>query len=105
MVSKSAMIRLAKKSPYTNWKHGAIVFKGGCVVGMATNDRRTHAEVRALSQTKYPKNTTVLSVRVNKSGDLCNALPCLNCWNFMKKEGVKTVFYSTDAGSIERIRI
>lgn len=102
MTCQQSTIRLAKSSPYRQWQHAAIVYRGSTVVGMASNTRNLHAEVRALNKVKNKKNLTVLSVRVNRLGQLRMAKPCEDCRRFLLQHGVKTVLYSTDDGRIIR---
>ena len=102
MISLAAMLRLASRSPYRAWPHAAVVFRGGSVVGLATNTRHIHAEVRALNRVKVKKNLTLLSVRVGADGRLKLARPCPECWRYLARHGVKTVLYSTSSGDIER---
>ncbi len=105
MVATETMIRLALQSPSKHWKHCAIVFRGGCVVGFANNTYEEHAEIRALRRVKYMHNLTILSVRVNREGELKNAKPCEDCMRALKERGVRTILYSNDNGEIKRERI
>ena len=43
-----------------------------------------------------PKNQKldIVVVRVNRSGETCNARPCYNCLNMMKAVGIRRVYYS-----------
>jgi len=102
MLRISSVVRAAKKSNHHSHKHACIVFRGGSVVSVATNDERRHAEVRALTKMKDCKNVTVLSVRVGKGGDLRNARPCRACMGFLRNLGVRNVLYSSQDGSIIR---
>jgi hypothetical protein len=34
-------------------------------------------------------------IRINRTGDICNARPCHNCLNMMKAVGIRKVYYST----------
>jgi hypothetical protein len=45
---------------------------------------------------KSPKLDLVV-VRVNKSGDACNARPCYNCLDMMKAVGIRKVYYSVSS--------
>lgn len=105
MVSLSAMIKLAQKSPYRNWRHAAIVFRGGAVVSMATNTHNLHAEIRALNKVKYKHNLSLLSIRVNKNGELRLAYPCTNCMSYLQEHNVQILLYSTENGEIKRERV
>lgn len=102
MVSLNSLIRLAKKSPYKNWQHAAIVFRGGAVVGFATNTKNLHAEVRAINKVVNKTNLTLVSVRVNKEGQLRLAYPCYECLQYMEQHGVRQFWYTTESGSLER---
>lgn len=44
-----------------------------------------------------PKNLklNLVVVRINRTGDTCNARPCHNCLNMMKAVGIRKVYYST----------
>lgn len=48
------------------------------------------------------KNTklNIAVIRINKSGDTCNARPCYNCLNLMKIVGIRKIFYSVGPGEI-----
>ncbi|SRR6266498_2291505 len=100
------MIRLAQKLTETlschRFKHAAFVIKGGSIIAMAPNHHR-HAEVAALSKL-WPskrKGTTVLSLRVTRSGLLAMAKPCEKCMRFMLTHGVRKIMYSTSEREIE----
>ena len=92
---------------YQNFKHGAILVKGGKVISTGHNKVSTrcpahmysiHAESAAIKncteKTGSLSNTHVYVVRINKTG-LAGSLPCAKCQRFMKIHGVSRVFYST----------
>jgi hypothetical protein len=41
------------------------------------------------------KKLDLVVIRVNKSGETCNARPCHNCLSMMKDVGIRKVYYST----------
>jgi hypothetical protein len=49
-----------------------------------------------------PKNTKldIVVVRVNRSGETCNARPCFNCLNMMKAVGIRRVYYSINPDEV-----
>lgn len=47
-----------------------------------------------------PRNLSIIVIRVNGEGRLCNSRPCINCLNYMKLFSIKTVHYSTEEGEI-----
>ena len=73
----------------------------------------THAEVDAINKLVPLRNNSKLCkvslmvIRVNRSGNLSNSMPCTNCSNYMKtvavKKGykIKNIYYSTVDGKID----
>ena len=73
----------------------------------------THAEVDAINKLVPLRNNSKLCkvslmvIRVNRSGNLSNSMPCTNCVNYMKtvavKKGykIKNIYYSTVDGKID----
>lgn len=99
--------KVAAQSP-CNYRHAAIVFKGGVIVAEAHNTQQMHAEVAALKHARIwtkAKRLTLLSVRITASGMLRCAKPCPACMKYMLDNGVSTVLYSTNDGRIERLRL
>lgn len=43
---------------------------------------------------------TIYVIRVNAHGKLANSKPCAHCTKFLKKSGVKNIYYSVDDGLI-----
>jgi deoxycytidylate deaminase len=41
-----------------------------------------------------PTKLDLVVIRINKSGNICNARPCYNCVNMMKSVGIRKVYYS-----------
>jgi len=48
---------------------------------------------RKKQEYKKHKNDIVV-IRINRSGETCNARPCYNCLNMMKVVGIRRVYYS-----------
>ncbi len=46
------------------------------------------------AKNKKVQNLDLIVVRVNKSGDPCNARPCYNCLDMMKAVCIRKVYYS-----------
>lgn len=87
--------KFAQKSDHQQFKHAAIVLKGGAVLAFGFNHEKVHAEVNALKKL-WPnkrKGTTVISLRFTKSG-FGNSRPCPHCSKFMKENGVKKFVYT-----------
>jgi len=100
-------IGLVGKSNHKVFKHVAVVIRGGAIVSVATNHDTTHAEIAALNKC-WPserKGTKMWSIRVTRGGKLSMAKPCANCERYMRESGVKTVFYTTTSGTIEKMKL
>ena len=111
-LSKKPMISLARtiaSRPEANYpyNHVAVVLKGGSVLSIGVNHHWNHAERDAIGKVSLDKrkNLKLWSLRFNRKGTLCMALPCLKCMKILRTNGVKWLFYSTHEGTIERLKI
>lgn len=98
--------RLAEKLEHRNYRHVAIVLRGGSLISIASNVSR-HAEVAALSKLFPSKRvgTTVISLRIRKDGSLAMARPCKHCMAFIRESGVKKVYWSNQYGVMVKEKI
>lgn len=106
MIAKTARV-IAKRSNH-KWAHHAVfVFRGGALLAVGNNKDERHAEVAALNKLWWSKRkgTTVVSVRYTRSGTMAMAKPCPNCEKYLRENGVKTVYYSTDDGEMVMMRL
>jgi len=102
----------AKKSSARN-THGAVIVKGGRVIGTGYNRNRnhptvvspehiktecsTHAEESAIRDAGYDvKNAVIYVARVNKHGEDRNSRPCPRCHALIKEHGIKRIIYTTE---------
>jgi len=109
-------LELATTSACKQWKHGAIIRKGGRILGRGINSDRNnpnlvadpktqaavHAEVaaiRAAGNTDL-RGATLFVARANRQGEARMSKPCENCQKAMKARGIKKVIYTIDS-SIE----
>jgi len=53
----------------------------------------------------FSERLSIYVVRQNKSGDLKDSSPCLDCYHKMLQYGVKYIIYSNDDGSITKTRL
>lgn len=96
----------ASKSDH-NFRHGAVVMRGGKILATGYNHHGLHAEVVAL-QKLWPserRGTKVISVRVGKSGRLTMGKPCPKCEAYMREYGVHTVVYSDNDSKLCTMRL
>ena len=103
----------ATKSSAKN-THGAIVVKGGRVVGTGYNKNRNnphfvspehiktdcsvHAERSAIKDAGYDvKNAVIYIARVNRHGEDRDSKPCSRCLKLIEESGIKRVVYTTQS--------
>ena len=106
----------SKKSNAKNM-HGAVVVKGGRVLGTGFNRSRNHpsivspehiktkcsvhAEESAIKDANYDVRGAILYVaRVNRNGEDRDSKPCPRCLNLIQESGIKRVIYTTNSGRI-----
>ena len=116
-------IQMAKKSKMFPFKVGAVIFKGNRIISYGNNYRgqctrihpkyrnefgSTHAEISCITKINdwnKLKNSSILVIRVRRSGILSMAFPCANCMETIKYVGIKEVYYSNRNGEIIREKI
>ncbi len=98
--------------------HGAVVVKGGRVLGTGYNRSRNHpsivspehiktdcsihAEESAIKDAKYDVKGAILYVaRVNRHGQDRDSKPCPRCLTLIKSSGIKRVIYTTNSGRVD----
>jgi len=113
-------VKVASSSDY-RWKHGAVVVRGGRVIGFAPNKFRNAPEVDAANVTdhaeaaiirellkNYPdlRNSVIYIARVSNSGQTRMSRPCANCMKLIVDAGIKEIVYTNDINgySVEQIR-
>lgn len=113
-------VRVAQGSTY-RWKHGAVVVRGGRVIGFAPNKFRNSPNVDSDNVTDHAeaaiirellKNYTDLRggviyiARISNAGEVRMSRPCVNCMKLIVEAGIKEIVYTNDVGgySIEQIR-
>lgn len=104
----------AKKSKARN-THGAVIVKGGRVLGTGWNrDRNSptiidpdrikqdcsyHAEEVAIREAgSNLKGAVIYVARVNRQGKDRDSLPCEKCSDLIKEAGIKRVIYTSEKG-------
>ena len=108
---------LASKSIARN-THGAIVVKGGRVMGTGWNKNRNHPKIVSPEHIKTDcsyhaeevaireagednvRGAIIYVARVNKNGHDRDSKPCPKCSLLIEKVGIKRVIFTTEAGEI-----
>lgn len=108
---------LATKSEARN-THGAIIVKGGRVMGTGFNKNRNHPTVVSPEHIKTDcsyhaeevaireagednvKGAIIYVARVNKNGQDRDSKPCAKCASLIEKAGIKRVVFTMEAGEI-----
>jgi len=103
------LINIASKS-CVNHKHAAVLFSNsesyyGYNKTSGKDSRTIHAEedsiinYKRIGSTKS-KKFSMLVIRINKSGSLCNSKPCYDCIEEFKKFNINKIYYSNSDGDI-----
>ena len=90
-------------------KHNKLLSKPFCNIPSYKSYNKvcssTHAEINAITnyykqKSKNRSKIDIIVIRINKTNQLCNARPCYNCLELMKKIGVRRVYYSINSNEI-----
>ena len=115
-------IQEAENSQHHIYRIGAVVFKGSRIFGSGHNSYRAssiplrykrfphtlHAEqaaINSVSDWSELKGSSILVIRLNKSGNISKGYPCHYCLQTIKHVGIKNLFYSNRIGEIVRRRM
>jgi hypothetical protein len=52
----------------------------------------------------FQKKLKIIVIRTDKNGNLRDSKPCVHCLENMKFFGIKTVYYSTNEGTMEKVK-
>ena len=116
--------RIAERSEAPDYKHGAVLFKGGTVLNVSVNKNRYarfgkrfrrrdcghathHAElgcILGLDRTTT-RGSDLYVVRIGKAGELRLSKPCEMCEAVLRHVGVRRVFYSIDQEELGCVRL
>lgn len=108
--------KLAECSTYGNFRHGAVLVRGGAIHGLGCNNEKYcsrgakyrpeekghatyHAEIRAILGIPYhvTKNSTIYVARVNKTGGNRISKPCDMCQAVLQSQGIRKAIYTIDS--------
>jgi len=115
--------RAAEQSEYEQFRHGAVLIRGGSVLNISSNSnnhtsfgqrfridpgRATHhaetACVLGLDKS-ITRGSTLYVARINKQGDWKMSKPCSMCHEVMKFVGVKRVVYTVGPNQWDSYKI
>ena len=108
--------KMAECSTYGNFRHGAVLVRGGAVINLGINSEKYssigakyrpdhkgvstyHAEIAAIMNLPREsiKGSTIYVARVSKgSKEDRMSKPCIMCYEVLKAQGVKKVYYTID---------
>ncbi|MCC2280832.1 hypothetical protein LKL35_36495 [Streptomyces sp. ET3-23] len=101
-----------KEAAYSEcrFRVGAVLVKGGRVLGRSCNRRRNcprtdfrhatfHAEEALLRTTDIPRRAVVYVARLGREGVPLLARPCPRCQRQLAARGISLAHYTTDTGS------
>jgi deoxycytidylate deaminase len=104
----------ATKSKSRN-THGAVVVKGGRVLGTGFNKDRNHPKIVEPDRIKLDcsfhaeeiairdagdnlKGAKIYVARVNRHGNDRDSQPCSKCFSLIKSVGIKKIIYTSEKG-------
>lgn len=103
--------KLSYKSDYHSHRLGAVIVKGGDILGVGFNKRKTHplsktrfnnihAELSAVlnSGLESLKGCDIYVYRETRHGQPAMARPCAHCVEMLKQLSISKVYYTTDFG-------
>lgn len=99
-------VKLAETS-LAKQRHGALLVRGGSVLGMGVNKFKNHplviggregcgehAEVAAIRRVRYTEGATMYVARVLRDGTAGLSRPCSDCEKAIKDAGIKKVVWT-----------
>lgn len=101
----------AVTAPHSQWRVGAVIVRGGSVLGIGVNRYRNHpskvtslegvsyhAEEVAIRRSGDVTNATIYVARITRSGYIGMAMPCERCQELLYDNGVHTAIWTTPTG-------
>jgi len=111
-------IKEAEKSNFKH-RHGCVIFKGSKIIATGYNEIRhcqrldrkykrwvnsLHAEQKTIIFSDVSvKRCSLLVIRINNKGKLCNSKPCRLCMGLINDVGISKVYYSDSDGVVQEI--
>lgn len=113
--------RLAKDCKSNRFKHVAFVFHNKTPIAHATNIPKTHPLLKIYPYKKYSETIhaelavsikigkmdysklTLVVIRIMKKGGIGNSRPCEGCQFLIKQLGYRSVWYSTNNNTFEKL--
>jgi len=105
-MSLNKLKKIARRSDHRNYKHGAIVIRGGAIISSGYNHGLKHAEVHAVEKLwpGFATRSTVITIRLTRTG-FGISRPCDQCYRYMRGNGVRKVIYMDREGSWVREKL
>lgn len=102
----SLLTKLASKSHHPRFYHSSIVVRGGAIISQGYNHDKIHSEIDALTNL-WPNRragSTIINLRINRSGGFANSRPCRECYDFLIANGIKRIYYTNKIGIFEEMK-
>ncbi len=106
----------AEQAPHAQWRVGAVIVRGGNILGTGFNRYRNdpsqvelsgvsyHAEAAAIRKAGDIRGATLYVARVTRSGDLGSSRPCARCQALLAHSEIDTVVWTTPTG-LNKLRV
>lgn len=108
--------QLSKLSTHRS-RIGSVVVRKSKPVGLGFNSLKTHTKSPSKYHCLYAEVSAVLNARADttgcdvyvyredKNGKMAMSKPCKDCHNFLLDVGIRRVYYTTDSGSVEEMKL
>lgn len=106
--------KLSYKSDYHSHRLGAVIVKGGDVIGVGFNKKKTHPMSKTRFNNIHAELSAVLNsglenlhgcsiyvYRETRQGQPAMARPCVDCMRMLQQLSIDKVFYTSDSGFSE----
>lgn len=103
--------KLSYKSDYHSHRLGAVIVRGGDIIGVGFNKRKTHPMSKTRFNNIHAELSAVLNsgletlhgcdiyiYRETKLGQVALARPCAHCAEMLRQLSISNVYYTTDTG-------
>ena len=108
---------------FTKMRHIALIFKKGKLLAWGINKTKTHPLLKKFPYKSYSdavhaeilcnkkikskdkSKLDMIVVRINRTGNVGNSMPCAGCQAYLKSQGFKKVKYSDGEGGFCTIQL
>lgn len=114
---------IGRNKKHQKCDHISFIFKKSKLLSIGSNKYKTHPKTKdynyhdfagihseldatlklGLSDAGTAKGLTIVNVRIDKNGNVCNSAPCPGCSDLIKTLSFKEVFYTNNSGTLTKL--